>query len=528
MERIEPDLCTEAEASKRILSPELLRSDTAVLLGLASVKLLLHFLTNGQYGYFRDELYYIACGEHLDWGYVDGPPLIAVIAKMSSLLLGDSLFALRFFPALAGAVMVFLTGWIVHELGGQRYAQVLAALAVIVAPFYLAVDTFLSMNAFEPVFWTLGAYIVLRILKTENQRLWLWFGVVSGIGLQNKHSMLFFGFGVFVGLLATPYRRCFRSKWIWVGASIALILFLPNLIWQIHHHWPQLEVLKNARAYKNYAPSPPEFLLGEILLLQPLTFPIWLAGLIFYLFSKNGKAFRALGWTYVVILILLVILKGKIYYLAPAYPMLFASGALVIENIIQQHSWSWLKPALPLILIAGGLVTAPYGLPILPVDTLIKYDRILQLSRSVKVERGSAGKLPQLYADMFGWEKLVATVGKVYNSLALEEKPKCVILAENYGEAGAIDFFGKSYNLPKSISAHDNYYLWGPGSYSGEVAIAVGYSEETLKSIFEQVEPAATILNEYAMPDAKQVSVYICRGYKLSLQQAWPSLKEYI
>ena len=179
-------------------------------------------------------------------------------------------------------------------------------------------------------------------------------------------------------------------------------------------------------------------------------------------------------------------------------------------------------------MIAGGLVTAPYGLPILPVDTFIKYDKILHLSRTVKVERESAGKLPQLYADMFGWENLVATVDKVYNSLAPEEKPKCAILAENYGEAGAIDFFGKSYNLPKSISAHNNYYLWGPGSYSGEVVIAVGYSEETLKSIFEQVEPAATILNEYAMPDAKQVSVYICRGYKLSLQQAWPSLKEYI
>lgn len=508
-------------------SPNRAPSDTGVLLCLAAIKLLLHLLSNGHYGFFRDELYYIACGEHLDWGYVDQPPLIAVIARASRLLLGHSLSALRFLPAVAGAGMVFLSGAIARELGGKRFAQALAALAVMVAPFYLAVDTFLSMNAFEPIFWMLAAYLVVRIVNTGEQRWWLLFGAVSGIGLLNKHSMLFFGLGVFLGVVLTPDRRVLRGTWIWLAAAIALLIFSPNLIWEGRHGWPQLEVLRNARQYKNYAPSTAEFLLDQVLLLHPLTFPIWAAGLYFYFVSAKGKPYRVLGWTFAVMLVLFIGLKGKVYYLAPAYPMLLAAGAVVIEDTIERRRWRWLKPAVAGVLIAGGMITAPYGLPLLPVDTFIRYDAFLRLGSKVKGEREEMGKLPQLYADMFGWEELAATVADVYHRLPPEERRRCAVLADDYGEAGAIDLFGGAHGLPKAISGHNSYYLWGPGDYSGEVVVTVGYSADLLKPLFGEVLPAATIVNRYAMPEESHLPVYICRRPTMPLRQAWPRFKDY-
>jgi hypothetical protein len=494
---------------------------------LALATLLLHFLTNGRYGYFRDEFYYIACGEHLDFGYVDHPPLIAVIARITRGLLGDSLFAIRFFPAVAGALTVLLTGWMARELGGGRFAQVLAALAVMIAPVYLVIDNFLSMNAFEPLFWMLCAYIIILILKRENPKLWLRFGLVAGIGLMNKHSMLFFGFGLFIGLLLTPNRKFFFNKWTWLGILLAFAIFLPNLLWQIKHDWPTLEFMRNASLLKNYPISPVEFLSGQVLLMHPLTVPIWLAGLYFYLVAQEGKPYRVLGWIYVALLALFVVTQAKGYYLAPVYPMLLASGALVVERFSERRHWNWLKPVTIVLLILGGIVTAPFGLPVLPVETFPKYARILGL-QEVKMERGRTGKLPQHYADMFGWENMVATVAKVYNNLSPEERAKCAIFTHNYGEAGAIDFFGKEYQLPKAVSGHNNYYLWGPRNYSGEIVITVGESLPDVRKTFDQVEPAAVITHEYARPEEDHLPVYICRNPKMALKEAWRQTKHYI
>jgi len=511
----------------KLFSRQFLLGATALLLYLALAKLLLHLWFSSGYGYFRDEFYYLACGEHLDWGYVDQPPLTPLLAFLTRQFLGESLVALRFLPAVAGALLVLVTGLMVRELGGGRFAQGLAAVSVIAGPVYLGIDHIFTVNAFDHLFWALGAYLVILIVKRGDPRLWLVFGLVAGVGLQNKLSMLFFGFGVVVGLLLTPHRKYILSKWLWLGGLIAFVIFLPYFLWQFQHDWPMLELLRRGQLYKNYPLSPLQFLWGQVLEIHPFNLPIWLAGLYFYLVSKPGKPYRLLGWTYVPILIVFFVLKAKTYYLAPAYPMLLAAGALVIETFIRERQWNWLKPATVGLLLAGGAITAPFAMPVLPVETYIKYQSFLGIEPP-KTERHKFGKLPQGYADMFGWENMVAIVAKVYNSLSSEERAKCAIFTSNYGEAGAIDFFGKKYGLPKAISGHNNYWLWGPGNHTGEIVITVGESLEDVKKTFDQVELGATVVSEYAMPYESDLPVYICRKPKVSLPEVWPRVKGYM
>ncbi len=506
-------------------SREMLLGDRAILAYLAALKLALHFSTNGNYGYFRDELYYMACGEHLDWGYVDQPPLIAVIARATRLLLGDSLFALRLLPALAGAALVYLTGLIVRELGGGRYAVVLAAVSVIVLPIYLYMHTVLTMNAFEPLIWMLCAYLAIRIFKGASEKLWLLFGAIAGLGLLNKHSMMFFGVSFVLGLALTPYRKYFLSRWLWLGGLIAFVIFLPNLIWEAKHDWATLEVLRNADKNQNLQISPLSFLLGQILIAHPLAFPLWLAGLHFYLFSPAAKQFRTLGWTFITLFVLLVALKGKIYYLAPAYPMLLAAGAVAFERFIARRNWRWMKPATLIALTITGALIAPSVLPILPVETYLGYARILPIAQGARTEKNAWGKMPQHFADMFGWEEMVATVARAYDTLTPEEKTKCAIFGDNYGEAGAVDFFGAKYGLPKAISGHQNYFLWGPRDYTGEVFITMSSDLEDLQPLFESVEPAGVFRNQFVMPYENNATIYICRRMKVPLKQFWPKVK---
>jgi len=511
----------------KFFSRQFLLSDTAVLVYLSFATLLIHFLTNGQYGYFRDEFYYMACAEHLDWGYVDQPPFAAFMVSLTRRLLGDSLFALRFLPAVCGALVVLLTGLMVRQLGGGRFAQVLAATAVIVAPAYLGIHNFFSMNCFDHLFWALAVLILIRILKDGDRRLWLLFGLVAGIGLMNKYSMGFMGFGLVVGLALTQARKHFASKWLWLGGVLAFIIFLPHILWEIHYGFPTREFIQNAILRKNLPISPPAFVLQSLMEVHPFTLPIWLAGLYFYFVSKDGKPYRALGWIYLAVLGLFLGTRAKPYYFLPVYFMLFAAGGLVIAAVIQRRGWTWLKPAYMVFLVLGGLATAPLALPILPVETYLKYQDFIGV-KPPKEERGVPDRLPQTYADMFGWENMVATVAKVYNSLSPEEKAKCVIGASNYGEAGAIDFFGKKYGLPHAISSHNNYWIWGPGDKPGEIGIIVGGSRKDYATIYEQVEVVATINSEYARSSETNLPVYLCRRPKMTLQQIWPQLKEFI
>jgi len=490
------------------------------LLYLALFTLLLHFLTNNRYGYHRDELYFIACGEHLAWGYVDHAPLVPFVARVSRAIFGDSLFGLRFFPALAGALLVFFTGLLARQLGGGRFAQVLAALSALVAPVYLRAANMLCIPIFEQLLWVLCCYLVVLLIKEDNPKLWLLVGLIIGIGTLAKHSVFFFAFGLLAGLLLTRQRRFFLSGWLWAGILIACVIFLPNLLWQINNGWPTLEFLRDLNRTTMRRITLMEFLAGQALYLHPLSFVIAVAGLCYYVFTKEGGRYRLLAWNYIAVLALLIAAKSKIYYLAPAYPALLAAGALVIERATTPLRRPWLRPAAALLLIAGGIVTAPVALPLLPLGKVEAYARLMTggLFKNVHEITGD-------YRDMVGWENLVGTVANVYRSLPPEERSDCAIFAQNYGEAGAIDFFGRRWGLPKAISGHNSYYLWGPRGYSGKLIIAVGVPEEELKPLFAQVTLAEVIRHEHALEN--NVPVRICRGLRLPLRQGWPQTKSF-
>ena len=497
---------------------------SALLAYLALVKLLLHLLTAGNYGYFRDELYYIAASERLDLGYVDFPPFVAVVTAFTRFLLGDSLLALHFFPALAGAAVIVLAGLMARELGGGRFAQGLAALAVLVAPDFLVFGTWISMDAFDQLFWVLAAYVLLLILKRDEPRLWLLFGLVTGLGLLTKVTVLFFGFAVFVALLLTPARRHLRTRWPWLGGTVALIFLSPYVYWQIVHGWPTLEFWGN---YGGKVPeaSPLEFLVEQILTMNPATLPIWLAGLYYYLFTREGRPFRPLGLIYVVLFVLFAIQNARFYFLAPAYPALFAAGGVVIERFFQRFRRTWPKPAYASVLAVSGIVIAPLTVvPVLPVQTLAG---AAGGDAGVEIETREVAELPQNFADRFGWEEMTATVAGVYEELPQNERSEACILTGNYGEAGAINFFGQRYGLPRPISGHNSYYLWGPGSCTGDVLISIGVYPERLEASFDNVRKETVFTCEYCMPDENNLPVYVSRDPKMHLEEAWPLFKHY-
>src|SRR5215217_6015383 len=320
----------EKISEERRTRRSLLGGNTLLFL-LALVKLLVHLLTAGNYGYFRDELYYIAASEHLSLGYVDFPPFVALATAFARATLGDSLLALDLLPALAGAVVVVLAGLMARELGGGTFAQVLAALAVLVAPNFLVLGTFISMDAFDQLIWVSAAYMLLLILKRNEPRLWLLFGLFAGLGSLTKLTMLSFGFAVLIGLLLTPARRQLLSPWSWVGGGVAVAFLAPYVYWNATNGWPTPEFWGEYGG-KVDAASPVEFLLEQIVTIQPPALPLWLAGLGFYLFGREGRPYLALGWVYVVLFVLFAALNTRFYFLAPAYPMLFAAGGVVIER----------------------------------------------------------------------------------------------------------------------------------------------------------------------------------------------------
>ena len=499
---------------------------TAVILCLSACKLLVHLYAGRHYGYFVDELYYLACSRHLDWGYVDQPPLIALITWMARSLLGDSLPAIRLFPALAGAAEVALTALIARELGGKRFAQGLAAIAALVAPGFLGADSLLTMNAFEPLFWMGCAYLFIRIVKTGNQKLWIWFGILAGFGIENKYSMLIFGAGIVVGMLLTPQRRSLLSPWIWIGGAIAFLIFVPNLLWNVRHHFPFLELQANIRRIGRDVPLGPLAFFGEeILTLLPLTLPIWLAGLWLYLFSARGKPFRALGWAWVFTAAVIITLNPRIYYLYPAFPLLFAGGSVMWESWLRQPRHAWLKLAYPALMIVAGAVLSPLVIPVLPPETYVRYTNALHL-QPPRLETHKLGPLPQIFADQFGWEEMAATVARVYNNLPPEVRPQTAIFGQNYGQAGAIDLFGPKYGLPPAISGHQSYFLWGPRGYTGESMIVMDDRQERLEQLFAFVRKVASIYHPYSMP-YEHFDVFYCRGLKRPLNEIWPQVKNW-
>ena len=502
---------------------------------IAITYFLAHMLTATRYGYFRDALYYLACSEHLDWGYVDQPPLIALLGWIARHTLGTSLPALMVWPALAGCGRIMLTAAFARELGARRFGTALAAMLAATPGVWYVTDHQFAMNALEPLFWTGCAFAVLRMIKTDNSRWWLAFGAVAGLGLENKYSIAAFAFALLAGLLLTAQRRLLFTPWLLAGGGVALLIFLPNLLWNIQHHWPFLELMRNIRASgRDVVLTPAAFLWQQVLLMNPPSLPFWLAGLFFYLFSRESKSYRAFGWAFLIAIGFFLLAHGKNYYSAPAYPMVLAAGGVAAELLLRARRFEvhsgWrasLQAGCFVWLIAGIAPLLPVTLPVLPVDAYLRYQEHLPFAipRSEHSHMGAA--LPQHYADEFGWPEMVAAVARVYHSLPEVEQRKTAIFADNYGEAGAIDLLGAQYGLPKAICPHQSYFLWGPRQYTSEIMILVGSASiDEAREYLESVEPVANLDNPYAIPNENR-SILLGRGLKVNLQQAWPQLKKW-
>jgi 4-amino-4-deoxy-L-arabinose transferase-like glycosyltransferase len=501
---------------------------TAILLGLAALPGLIAAVTrNTGYGYFSDEFYYLACSDHLAWGYVDHPPLSIALLALIRTIFGDNIWALHLLPPLAVAGAVFLTGLMARRLGAGTFGQALAALAAVVTPTYLIFARDISMNAFDLLFWTLGAYVILGILKNDTPKGWLLFGLIAGLGLLNKVSMGFFGLGLCVALLLTNNRKYIMSRvdgkfrpglHLWSGGVLAFLIFLPHLIWQIQNEWPTIEFMRNSIAL--HGASPLGFLLSQLLGMHPFNFPIWLAGLYFYLFSQRGKPYRMMGIIYVSIFILLILQGTRAYYLHVAYPMLFAGGAVLIESFAERGKWRGriLKPVIVTALVALTALMLPGFLPVMPPKQLLA----LQESAGIPAE------VPQIVAVRLCWEEFVAEVARVYETLPEEDRKESVIFTDLYHTAGAIDFLGKKYGLPPATSNHNNYWLWGPGDTSWNVVIAVGVPKASLERMFGEVVEAGRTSCEYTdRMSRNDAPVYVCREPKRPIAEVWAGGKKF-
>lgn len=490
------------------------RPSWPVILSFAAAKFALCLYASGYYHYFRDELYFIACGRNLDWGYVDHPPLVAVYARIGELF-GPSLRGFRLIATISGTLRVLLTGVVAARLGGGRAAQALACTAVFLAPVYLAIDSILSMNTVEHVIWLACLLIVIEIANGASEKWWLAFGALAGLGLQNKHSMLFLGAAVVAAMLLTPLRRSLARPWIWLGGALAALIFLPNVLWEIQHDWATLELLRNVKnTGKNVVLAPGEFLMQQAMMLNPFSAPLWIAGLI-WLFARREH--RVLAWTYVILLALFIRLEAKDYYLAPIYPVLFAAGAvLVTRNRIATY-------AVAALIVIGGAIAAPLALPILPPERYLAYQRALGVKPQA-TEVSHTSEMPQIFADQFGWEEMVRQVARYYHSLPPAERAKTAIYTSNYGEAGAIDFYGPKYGLPRAISGHQNYFLWGPRGATGESIILIEWDSHP--EMWTSLTQVGRRHHPYAMPD-ENGPIWHGRGLKKPMSEVWPTVKHW-
>ncbi|HET9325677.1 MAG TPA: glycosyltransferase family 39 protein [Candidatus Eisenbacteria bacterium] len=502
------------------------RRHRAQWLGLALGTLALHLIGLTRYGWFRDEFYYVACARRLTWGYVDHPPLsIAVLALVRGVA-GESLFAIRLTAAVAGAATVYFTARLAREMGGGAFAQALAGLAALLAPIFLGITRFYSMNAFDVLIWTLASLALIGALREGGARRWSMLGLWMGLGLLNKISMMWFGIGLLAGLVWTSHRRHLLTPWPYLAAAVAVLCFLPHVLWQAANQWPTREFMRNATAYKMATVSVRDFLLTQFRVLGAGNALIYVPGLLYGLLAAGGAPWRIFSILFLTVATLLIAAgTSRANYLAVAYPPLFALGGLAWER------WSARAPrlargALVAVVILLGLPWIPLALPVLPVEDFIRYQAALGMQPKSE-ERKEVGPLPQHYADEHGWNELASEVAKALARLTPEERAKAVVFGQNYGEAGAIDVLGRKLGLPRAISGHNNYWLWGPGDWDGSVIIIIGGDRPDNAAFFESVEVVGTWDHPYAMPYERHLDISIGRRLKKTPKEVWPQLRHY-
>ncbi|MEO6835800.1 MAG: glycosyltransferase family 39 protein [Candidatus Tumulicola sp.] len=496
-------------------------------LAAALVVLVVHLIGNPHYGFFRDELYFIICGFHPAWGYVDQPPVVPLLAAGSQLF-GHSLFLLRAVPALFAAAGAYVTCLLVVELGGGAFAQAIAGLAFLFAGVLMAFGMKAGPDMPGLWLWPLTALYVLRIAKGADPRYWLAAGAAVGVGLESKYSAALFAVALVAGLLLTPQRRILGSRWFCAGALVAVAIALPNFLWQAHYGFPMLELLRNGQNGKNVIASPGLYLFQQLLLTNLFLSPVWIVGLIALL--RNGTA-RFLGYAYVVLILLMIGLHGKHYYPGDVYPIVIAAGGVTIASATKR--WVPLQAAIVAAMVAAGLFFLPFSLPVLAEQPMVDYAAfvggVLHVGKSaMATERHQTAELPTDWADMHGWPELTATVAQVYHALPPAQRAQAAIVASNYGEAAAIDFFGRPYRLPPAISGHNNYWLWGTRGYSGSVIIDVNGDCGASAHLFRGARLAARFNPPWVISYERNIPIMVCTGLRKNLAALWPELKNYI
>lgn len=489
---------------------------------LILLKLVLPLLLHGDWEFHRDELLYLAMGDHLAWGYLEVPPMIALFGAVANFLFGTWVAGVRFVPALAGALTLWLTVRMTADLGGGRWAQLLAALGFFVGVIYLRVNVLFQPVSLDLLTYVAAAWLFLRALRDGHRHHWLWLGVLIGLGLLTKYTMLLFVGGAFIGLLLTPHRRHLTTPWPWAAALVALAIWSPNLLWQWQQGFPVVEHM-SVLAQRQLDHVEPLMFVVTQLLVNLYGAPIWLIGLWWCLRNPAGADARPLFWLYVSNLAVLLLFSGKIYYLAPAYPMLLAAGAVAIEaGLLRRKAQRWLV-AIPVIVVVGSLGTIPISVPILSVDGTIAYGqfgaRYLGMAEAMRWEDGSIHDLPQDYADMLGWQAQAEAVAQVYEELGRGD-----LAASNYGQAGALVRYGPELGLPPVISKGSSFWLWGYGEATGDPMIVVDGEVDELSAFFHDVDMRGRIIHPYARE--RDVPISVVSSPRQSMAELWEILKQ--
>ncbi len=490
----------------------------------ALVALVLHLAGNPHYGFFRDELYFIICGRHPDFGYVDQPPITPLLAAFSQTW-GISLFALRAIPAVFSALATYAACLIAAELGGGLFAIVLAAIVTIVSPEMMAFGARLSPDTIEVATWPFIALIALRIAKGAHPRWWLVAGLLLAFAAYSKYSVVFFGVALIAGMWFTPQRQALRTPWFFAGVVLAVALVIPNFVWQWHYHFPILQLLHND--YGKFLLAWPPFPLQQIMVMSPLLSVVWLIGLGWLLYQPRA---RFLGYAYLILIAMMWALDAKAYYPAAVYPILIAAGAVPIERWTGvRRAW---RIAIVSVVAAFAIPSTPFVLPVLPMRTFIAYQLFLGRLFHIQfhTEQNASNAIPiQYYAEMTGWEQMARSVASVYDSLPPAQRSKAAIYAHNFGEASAIDFYGQRYGLPPALSGNNNYWIWGPRGFDGQVVIDVNGIELIDTHLYRSVKRVAVYYSAYAMPYENDLPIYVLRDPIVPnpLPRAWPSLRNY-
>lgn len=488
-----------------------------IIAALSLVKFIIHLIGNHNYGFHRDELLHLSVSEHLDWGYFEFPPFIALVGRFAHFIFGYSLPGVRFFATLAGIGIVILCCLMAKELAGKAKAVFLSGIAVLAfLPFYRNHCLFQPV-AFDQFFWTLGFYYLIRFINSEKRKYLIYIGITAGLGLMNKYTFLVWGLGIVVGLLFFQKGKWFRNQWLYIAGLIVLLISLPNIIWEYQHNFPLLLHMQKLRESQLDEIGPYDFLIEQIKL--PFTFVLSLIGLVaFFRRNQLGK-YKPLGIAILVIFATMWILQSKAYYFFAAYPLLFAAGSVQIEKLLQRQP-IWIYAIAAVLLLPMAYL--PKAIPILPIDDYVQYAKL-------KPESDGRILLPDDYADMFGWEEQVKLIDSVYQTLPQNDKAQCFIWAENYGEAGAIKILGKKYGLPDPVCLHGSFWTWGTGTTNRKICISIGNEKEAvLQHFYGDIKLVKMIKHKYAIDEENNIPLYLCRNPKLDLKQKWPELEKYI